>query len=137
MFEYKAGGAATSLVQAVHKEAYFAEMIDLTDQRARISRSCAPLDLSVNPRRAPQAPPLAGGWLRGAPNGYFGRKSPTKCINRLFRVCSVDSDGLRPLHVLMGFGRFELGSLSTFFPNRRPKIRKSLPRRDQWDVFLE
>ena len=41
VFESEAGGAATSLVQAVHKEAYFAEMIDLTDQGARISRSFA------------------------------------------------------------------------------------------------
>ena len=41
VFESEAGGAATSLVQAVHKEAYFAEMIDLTDQRATFSRSCA------------------------------------------------------------------------------------------------
>ena len=41
VFESEAGGSATSLVQAVHKEAYFAEMIDLTDQRAKISRSCA------------------------------------------------------------------------------------------------
>ena len=31
MFESEVGGSALSLVHAVHKEAYFAEMIDLTD----------------------------------------------------------------------------------------------------------
>ena len=58
MFESEAGGSATSLVQAVHKEAYYAES-NLTDHEGLLVGLVLPCPEF-------QAPPLAGGWLRRA-----------------------------------------------------------------------